>query len=237
MLNEIDLSRTDLNLLVLFEVVLEEGHVGRAAGRLSLSPSAVSHGLGRLRRLLGDPLFLRTPKGVVPTVRAIELAAPVTDVLSRVRGIVSSSQPFDPAMSDRRFTVGAPDGVSAVFLSPMLSQLEGTAPRIDIGIRQLLPPVRGRTAGRAWEPVLEELEAGALDVAVVPIAEAPVRYVTEHLYDESFVIISRTGHPFARQPTLERYCEMQHVVVSLTGDAYGLFEGALAQRGWPGASP
>lgn len=67
MLNKIDLSRVDLNLLGLFEVVLEERHVGRAAERLHLSPSAVSHGLGRLR-LVNDPLFSRTPKGVVPTV-------------------------------------------------------------------------------------------------------------------------------------------------------------------------
>jgi DNA-binding transcriptional LysR family regulator len=74
MLNGIDLSRTDLNLLVLFEAVLEELHVGRAAERLNLSASAVSHGLGRLRRLLNDPLFLKTPKGVVPTERAKELA-------------------------------------------------------------------------------------------------------------------------------------------------------------------
>ena len=83
MLNEIDLSRTDLNLLLLFEVVLAERHVGRAAGRLSLSPSAVSHGLGRLRRLLNDPLFLRTPRGVEPTTRALELAQPIADALLR----------------------------------------------------------------------------------------------------------------------------------------------------------
>ena len=62
MLNQIDLSRADLNLLVLFEAVLEERHVGRAADRLNLSPSAVSHGLGRLRRLLNDPLFLERPR-------------------------------------------------------------------------------------------------------------------------------------------------------------------------------
>ena len=70
MLNQIDLSRIDLNLLVLFEIVFQERHVGRSAERLHLSPSAISHGLGRLRTLLGDPLFLKTPKGVVPTERA-----------------------------------------------------------------------------------------------------------------------------------------------------------------------
>src|SRR6185436_14718837 len=112
MLNRIDLSRADLNLLVLFEAVLEERHVGRAAERLNLSSSAVSHGLGRLRRLLNDPLFLKTPKGVVPTARATELAEPIADILARVRSVISTAAPFDPASSSRRFTIGAPDGVS-----------------------------------------------------------------------------------------------------------------------------
>jgi len=71
MLKLAHLARTDLNLLVLFQVVLDERHVGRAANRLNLTPSAVSHGLGRLRKLLNDPLFLRSPKGVVPTARAL----------------------------------------------------------------------------------------------------------------------------------------------------------------------
>ena len=70
MLNKMNLARADLNLLVLFEAVFEELHVGRAAKRMHISASAVSHGLGRLRRLMQDPLFLRHPKGVVPTERA-----------------------------------------------------------------------------------------------------------------------------------------------------------------------
>ena len=81
---------------MLFEAVLEERHVGRAAERLNLSASAVSHGLGRLRRLLNDPLFLKTPKGVVPTARAAELAAPIAEILARVRRVVASAEPFDP---------------------------------------------------------------------------------------------------------------------------------------------
>src|SRR5687768_3072739 len=113
MLNAIDLTRADLNLLVLFDAVLDERHVGRAAERLHLTASAVSHGLGRLRRLLNDPLFLRTPKGVVPTERAVQLAGPVADVLARARHVLASAEPFDPALSKRRFTIGAPDGVSA----------------------------------------------------------------------------------------------------------------------------
>jgi DNA-binding transcriptional LysR family regulator len=119
-LKEINLARADLNLLVLFQAVLEARHVGRAAERLHLTPSAVSHGLARLRRLLNDPLFLRMPKGVVPTARAMELAEPVADVLARARRVISIAEPFDPASSKRRFTLGAPDGILAVVLQPLL---------------------------------------------------------------------------------------------------------------------
>jgi DNA-binding transcriptional LysR family regulator len=139
MLHEIDLSRADLNLLVLFEAVMEARHVGRAAARLNLSPSAVSHALGRLRALLGDPLFLRTPKGVVPTERAERLAPEIADILARVRGVVASAEPFDPACSTRRFVVGAPDAVSAVLLPSLLRRLEREAPGVDLSVRQLLP--------------------------------------------------------------------------------------------------
>jgi hypothetical protein len=104
----------DLNLLVLFEAVFQAGHVGSAAARVHVSPSAVSHGLGRLRQLFDDPLFLRTPKGVVPTARASELAPPIADILARVRNVMGTVEPFDPATSTRRFTIGASDATSVV---------------------------------------------------------------------------------------------------------------------------
>jgi DNA-binding transcriptional LysR family regulator len=229
MLSHIDLSRADLNLLVLFAVVLEERHVGRAAERLNLSASAVSHGLGRLRRLLNDPLFLRTPRGVVPTARAAELAAPIADILARVRNVVSTAAPFDPATSTRRFIVGAPDGVSAVFLPPLLDHLRRTAPGIDIGVRQILPPQGGQTE-RAWDPALADLEARAMDIAILPLGEIPARFHAETLYEEEFVIAMRAGHPFARRPTLDRFCAMRHLVVSLTGDAHGFVDAALVKE-------
>jgi DNA-binding transcriptional LysR family regulator len=230
-LNETDLSRADLNLLVLFEIVLAARHVGRAAERLNLSPSAVSHGLKRLRRLFNDPLFLRTPKGVVPTARATELAEPIAEALARVRSVIATAEPFDAAKSTRRFTIGAPDGVSAVFLRPLLAELRRLAPGIDIGVRQLLPPQGGTTIGRAWEPVLADLEARTIDIAVAPMDDVPARFVARTLYEEDFVIATRAGHPFARNPTLHRYCGMEHLVVSLTGDPYGFVDEALAKHG------
>ena len=159
MLHETDLSRVDLNLLVLFEAVLRERHVGRAADRLNLSPSAVSHGLGRLRRLLNDPVFLRTPRGVVPTTRTLELAGPISQVLAGARSVIAAAEPFDPATSTREFIVGAPDGAFAIFLLPLLARLRREAPGIDLRLRQLLPFEGGRSAVQAWEPVFAELDA------------------------------------------------------------------------------
>jgi len=226
MLNKIDLSRADLNLLALFEVVLEERHVGRAADRLSLTPSAVSHGLGRLRRMLNDPLFLRTPKGVVPTARASELARPIAEVLARVRSVIATAAPFDPATSTRRFAIGAPDGISAVVLHPLLVALSRAAPRIDISVRQILP-----SPARVWETALADLEARAMDIAIIPSDDIPPRFEKRFVYQEDFVVAMRRGHAFAADPTLKRFCDMQHLVVSHTGDPYGFVDQALASRG------
>ena len=231
MLNEIDLSRADLNLLVLFEAVLAEAHVGRAAARLSLSPSAVSHGLKRLRRLLGDPLFVRTPKGVVPTARAAELAQPIADVLARARSVLGTAAPFDPARSGRRFLVGAPDAVSAVIVPPLLAELRGAAPGVDIGIRQLLPTPGETAPDRAWRGALGALDEGAMAAAILPLEEIPARFHARLLYEEDFVIAVRLGHPFAADPSLSRYVGLEHLVVSLSGDPHGFVDRTLAARG------
>lgn len=231
MLNEIDLSRADLNLLVLFEAVFEEAHVGRAADRLSLSPSAVSHGLGRLRRLLNDPVFLRTPKGVVPTDRARALAPAIAEVLQRVRAVLASAEPFDPATSTRRMAIGAPDGVSAVFLQPLLAELRARAPGMDIGIRQLLPAAGETAPDRAWREAFADLEARRLDIAVIPSQEAPARFERQLLYEEEFVLAMRADHPFREKPTVARYCANQHLVVSVTGDPHGFVDQVLAREG------
>jgi DNA-binding transcriptional LysR family regulator len=231
MLNETNLSRVDLNLLMLFDVVLMQRHVGRAAAKLNLTPSAVSHGLGRLRRLLNDPLFLKTPKGVVPTARAMQLAEPVAEILARVRSIVDTAAPFDAATSTRQFAIGAPDGLVAVFLTALLADLRRRAPGIDIGVRQLLPPQSGARIGQAWEPVLAELEARTIDIAIVPLDAVPARFVAAPLFEEDFVIAMRAKHRLANGLTLKQFCEADHLVVSLTGDRHGFVDSVLAERG------
>jgi DNA-binding transcriptional LysR family regulator len=97
----------------------------------------VSHGLRRLRQLLDEPLFLRTPKGVLPTPRAVDLAAPIADILARVQNVMGSIERFDPATSARRFSIGAADATSAVLLPRLIRALYRDAPRIDLGVRHM----------------------------------------------------------------------------------------------------
>lgn len=215
----VNLDRTDLNLLLLFEVVARERHVGRAAEQLSLTPSAVSHGLSRLRRLLHDPLFLKTPKGVAPTARAIELAGPIADILARVRRVIAMAEPFDPSLSPRRFIIGMPDATAEILL-PLLAEIRRVAPRIDIGVRQLLR-----------DAAIAELDAHTVDIAIVPLDDVPKRFVERVLLEEELVIATRAGHPFAGDPTLERYCDMHHLIISLTGDPRAYVDDALAGLG------
>jgi DNA-binding transcriptional LysR family regulator len=220
MLHEIDLTKVDLNLLVLFEAVLEERHVGRAAKRLHLSPSAVSHGVGRLRRALHDPVFLKTPKGVVPTTRAMELAVPVADILARVRAVVGIALPFDPRNSTRRFAIGAPDAIATVVLPRALAAVRREAPGIVVNVTEVEP---GAT--------LAALDARTIDVACYPLDELPARFEARSLYEEDFVIAVRTGHPLGKKPSLARYAAAQHVLVSPTGAARGFMDDVLAEHG------
>src|SRR5215471_3073588 len=106
-MNKINLRRADLNLLVVFQVLLSERHVGRAAKRLGLTQSAASHALGRLRDLFRDPLFVRHPKGIEPTSRALNLAPAIADILSRA-DLVLASPVFDPSEA-RSFTIATID--------------------------------------------------------------------------------------------------------------------------------
>ena len=211
MLQEIDLSQIDLNLLVLFDAIMRERHVGRTAAHLHLSPSAVSHGLARLRRTLHDPLFLKHPKGVVPTDRASDLAAPIGDILERIRGVVANAEGFDAERSTRRFTIGAPDAVFAVVLPPLLAALARLGPHIDLSVRPMLP-----------QSALADLDSRQADLVIQPLVEIPPRFHAARLYEEEFAIALRAGHALGSRLTLERYCAAKHVLVSMTGDPHGL---------------
>jgi DNA-binding transcriptional LysR family regulator len=231
MLNHISLSKVDLNLLLLFHTVLEEGHVARAASRLNITPSAVSHSLGRLRHLFNDPLFLRTPKGVVPTERALELGEPVADILSRVGRVLASATPFDALSSSRRFSIGAPDAIMDTVMGPFARRLRKKAPHADLSLIHLMPGRHASDVEHPWRTSLEKLEKREIDLAILPVGTVPTRFQARKLYDEDFVVAMRKGHGFANAPSIAAFCRAQHLLVSLDGDPRGFVDQLLEKRG------
>jgi DNA-binding transcriptional LysR family regulator len=233
MLNQIDLSRTDLNLLVLFETVLAKRHVGQAAAALNLSPSAVSHGLGRLRRMMNDPLFLRTPRGVVPTDRALELAPRIAEILQGVRGVLSSAEAFDPATSTRRFRLGVGDTFLCTSGPTLASRLAAQAPTIGVSVLHILPSFRQSLDEGPWDHVLAMLETRELDVAILPWLTSPARFATRPMpqAEDRLIAATRAGHPYASDPSLDSYCRARHLVVSIRGDPVAATDGILAGLG------
>ncbi|MFJ9381248.1 LysR family transcriptional regulator [Streptomyces sp. NPDC101455] len=150
-----DLNRVDLNLLVAFDALMSERSVTRAAERLGIGQSAMSSTLGRLRRLLGDPLLVREGRALVATPLAESLELPVREALARLQIILSCGRTFDPSTEHRTFTVVASDYVGVTFLHPLLVRLEADAPHVRLHVR----PVP--------EKLASELHRKQTDLAIV----------------------------------------------------------------------
>src|SRR5215813_6562372 len=128
------LNRLDLNLLRVFDAVMEERSVLRAAQGICLSQSAVSHALARLRVMLGDELFIRTPAGMQPTVRALSMAPLIREAWVALEAAIGPPR-FDPGHSARRFTIAASDFATLVMVPHLLSLLRSEAPSVDLVVR------------------------------------------------------------------------------------------------------
>ena len=137
------LSSTDLNLLVAFDALVAEGNVTRAAARVGLTQPAMSHALGRLRKLLGDPLLVRTPQGMLPTPRAQELIGPIRHALREIDRALTQSPAFDPRMRAAPSRWPASTSDPLVVVPPLLARLRAEAPGADLHVR----PFRGEAIG------------------------------------------------------------------------------------------
>jgi DNA-binding transcriptional LysR family regulator len=205
-----DIRSVDLNLLVALDALLAERNVTRAAARLSLSQSAMSAALGRLRALFGDPLLLRTSGGMLPTAKGQELVAPLRQVLSEIGRIVQQPGAFDPAATDRTFTIAASDYVEYAILPKLVDFLEARAPRARLAVR----PMDFGTVGR-------QLEAGEVDLGILGARFAPPNARSRPLFVERFVCVVRKGNPrVGERLTLDEYCALDHVLVSPSGGAF-----------------
>ncbi len=220
-----DIRSLDLNLLVALDALLAERNVSRAAERLGLSQSAVSAQLARLRELFGDPLLLRTARGMLPTARAIEIAGPVRQVLFEIGRIVQPSEAFDPARASVTFAIAASDYVEYAMLPQLVDYLGAHAPHARLAVRQT-----------AFGALGQQLESGEADLALLGrhnLGVAPADVRTRPLYSEGFVAVVRRDHPrVGAKLSVDLFCELDHVFVSLSGGAFaGQTDQALAALG------
>jgi DNA-binding transcriptional LysR family regulator len=206
----------DLNLLVVFEALWRERHVTRAAHRVGMSQSAFSHALKRLREQLDDELFQASPRGMLPTPRAQELAHPISDAMVILRRGLDAPTSFDPRALKRTFTIGTTDYGELIFLPELAERVGRLAPQVTLNIRPLDRPAR-------------DLAAGAQDLVLGPMVEG-ARF--EVLFQDPFVCLLRAGHPLAKKRlTLERYVQLPHVLVSPTGAGEARVDEALRKLG------
>ena len=214
------IDKIDLNLLTIFEAVMTELNVSRAAERLNLTQPAVSHALRRLRRITNDKLFTKVPSGVSPTQKALELWEPIRDGLLQIRQALTPTA-FDPSTSAQTFTLSMADYTAALMLPKLLPILEQTAPGIDL---RIIPNTNINAVSL--------LEQSEIDLAFGRFFRPGARLRVQEVMRDRYVCIMHQGHPLARKRlTLKQYVNAKHLLVSLTGEATGLIDEQLREQG------
>jgi DNA-binding transcriptional LysR family regulator len=206
----INLRALDLNLLVTRDVLLAEHNVSRAAQRLHYSQPAVSVHLAKLRDMLGDPLMLPGPRGMQPTAYAEQLRAPLREALEALGRAVASAAPFDPGAAADTWRVAAADYGEAAIVLPVLARLRAAAPGTRLAIVQAVP-----------SRIKRQAERGDIDLAFQTTDSAPPGMHRQALFSERYVLAGRKDHPaLKRRPSLARFCELEHAIVSPDGAGF-----------------
>lgn len=194
----------DLNLLVALNVLLEERSVSASAARLNLSQPAMSAALKRLREYFNDDLLQQTGKRMIPTPHALQISEQIKTVLYDVEALISRSTLFDPATSQRLFSITASDYIATVLLAPLLPKLFEIAPGLQFDI---LPP-GDTTASR--------LDEGKMDLVIMPKSELSTSHPETLLFTERFVIVGCASNPLLDSGmTEDQFYEASHVVVKI----------------------
>ncbi len=229
MINRLNFRTLDLNLLRVFDEVMAERNLTRAAHNLALSQPAVSNALRRLRELLGDDLVRRSGYGVEPTPLALQIWPAVRDALQRVRESLAPG-PFDPTQAQDAFVLAMADATASKIVPGLVAILDREAPGVTLRVLPLTT--------RDPRPLLED---GGVDLAIghfpgvlaelgaTHLQEQAPRFLSRRLYEGHYVVVMRRGHPLAQGPlTLDDYCAARHLLVSFSGRPFGFVDEALA---------
>jgi DNA-binding transcriptional LysR family regulator len=214
----------DLNLLRVFDEVMAEQNLTRAAQRLAMTQPAVSNALRRLREALGDELLLRTAYGVRPTPVAEALWPQVRAALGQLRSAIDP-EGFDPQTSEANFRLAMADATATTLLAPLMARLQQQAARANLRVLPLTT--------RDPQPLLDKGEVdfaiGYFPDAVAALGNQPDAALHHRrLWDDEYVCVMRRGHPLAEGPlTLDAFCAAQHLLVSFSGRPHGFVDQAL----------
>ena len=216
-----DIRAVDLNLLKAFDALIGERAVTRAGARIGLSQPAMSHALLRLRSLFADDLFVRTARGMEPTAHAREIAPLIAAAIERIEAALNLGTGFDPARSQAIFTAGMAEYAEVALVGRLAAAFAGEAPNATLR----LTPLNGADAA-------DQLDRGAIDVAVAHVNTLPAPIESAVLLRDPFVVVTRKGHPIAGNPlSLEAYAAQNHILVSPRGDTSGALDRILVDFG------
>lgn len=213
--------RIDLNLFTVFETIYREGSLTRAGEQLNLTQPAISHALAKLRDQLDDPLFVRHGHKMVATPMAENLIPQVRAALAQLHQAVLSSRVFEPASSDRVFTLAMRDVLEAVLLPPLLRQLA-----------KIAPGVRVQCVRNERKELESRMLAGEIDFALDVLVPGSENLRHEQWLHDELVVIGRKAHPALQQKlSLKRYLQAQHIQISSRSSGAGMEDIALNQQG------
>ena len=215
------MTRLDLNLLFMLDVLLAEGSVARAALRLNLSPSAMSRALARLREATGDPLLVRAGRGLVASPRALELRDSVSQLVRDAEAALRPAGRLDPGQLNRTFTVRASEGFVENFGATLLSRIAEEAPGVRLHFLHKLEKDSGPLRDGSVD-----LETGVVDKAIGPEVRV------QGLFRDRYIGVVRVGHPLINgEITGSRFAAAKHVHVSRRDGDRGPIDDALADMG------
>lgn len=215
------LAGLNLNHLVALDALLQERHVSRAAARMGVTQSAMSHTLRSLRELLADPLLVRVGNDMVLTPFAEQAHAKLRSGLDDLEAVVSGRAAFDPSTTADTFTVAAHDGTAAVISAPLCREMTSRAPQATLRIQTI-----------DEHRIPEQLASGQVDVLLTPPMFPLEGLSVEELPKAGMSVVCRVRHPgVGKRLTLNRYCTIPHVMGSTSGEGPSFVDHLLAQLG------
>lgn len=215
-----DLGNVDLNLLLLFQHLLEDRNISAVARRMDLSQPAVSNALRRLRVAFGDELFVRTGQGMLPTPRAQRLAGPVSEALAMLSQAIQERDSFEAAHSQRRFRVAMTD-VGEIHFMPRLMEVCAT----------VAPGVRIDSVRVLGTDLAREMEAGRVDIAIGAFDEMGAGSLQRMLFRQGYATLFRQGHPTAQAGMgIKAFRAERHLIVSRAAP-YGQVNQSMERAG------